>query len=160
MQSRAGRLFRVARLAAALYFSVGSFKNRQQFFVLLQRAAVGVGTAAARVGIVLSIGFFCRRLAVQPPFQPGGQMCPGGHLVPFDQIPGPVGAEHRIRRVFHIRVGVIPRGGDDLVGVMAGVVPGRQHSPAAQPVGVGRDLPRIATRRRHRQTARQPHRAA
>ena len=84
-------------------------------------------------------------------------MCPGGHLVPFDQIPGPVGAEHRIRRVFHIRVGVIPHGGNHLVGVMAGIVPGGQHGPAAQPVGVGRDLPRIAPRRRHRQTARQPH---
>ena len=79
-------VIRPGGLATALDLAIGALKNRQQFLVLLQRAAVGVGTAAARVGIVLSVGFFCRRLAVQPPFQPGGQMCPGRHLVPSRRV--------------------------------------------------------------------------
>ena len=84
----------------------------------------------------------------------------GGYLVPFDEIPGSVCTKYRIRRVFHIGVGVIADGGDDFLAVVADVVPGGQHRPAAEAVGVGRDLPRIAPRRRDGQAAGQPHRVA
>ena len=81
----------------------------------------------------------------------------GRDLVPFHEIPGSVCAEYRVRRVFHIAVGVIACGGEHFLGVVAGVIPGGQHGPAAQTMGVGRNLAGIAAGRSHRQAAGQPH---
>ena len=79
----------------------------------------------------------------------------GGHLVPVYGVPGPVRAKDRVRRVLGVGVGVVAAGGHDGFGVVAGVVPGGQHAPAAQAVGVGGDFARVAARRSHRQAAGQ-----
>ena len=94
VQRRTGGLFGIVNAAAALYLAVGAFKNSQQFLILLQRAAVGRGPAAARVGLVLLLRLPGGGGSTQPPLQPAGNMGAGGDLIPFDKIPGPVGAEH------------------------------------------------------------------
>ena len=131
VQRRPGCLLGVgAVLAPVLDLAVGALKDGQQFLVLLQRAPVGVGPAATGIAVRLVV-----LLRLPGGGQPAGQsavhMGFGGHFIPLDHIPRPVGTEHRIGGVLHIGVGVIPGRRDDLLGVVAGVVPGGQHGPAA-----------------------------
>ena len=79
----------------------------------------------------------------------------GGHLVPAHQIPRAVAAKDRVGRVLHVSVGVVGKIGQHFLGIVAGIVPGGQHGPAAQAVGVGGNFPGIAARGGYRQTAGQ-----
>ena len=151
MQRGTGRLFGVgAVLAPVLDLAVGALKNSQQLLVLLQRVPVGVGPAVPEgtVAVVLGVGLSG---GGQTPGQTAGHMGLGGDFVPLDVVPRPVGAEHRVRRVLHIGVGVVPGGGHHGLGVVADVVPGGQYGPPAQAVGVGGHLPGIAAAGGHRQ---------
>ena len=130
MQRCPGCLFGVGAVFAPVFdLPVGALKDSQQFLVLFQRAAVGVGTAAPRAGVRFFVcGLSCR---CQPTGQPAVHMGFGGNLVPFDHISGSVGTKYRIGGVFQITVGVIRRSGHDFLGVVARFVPGGQYGPAA-----------------------------
>ena len=59
-------------------------------------------------------------------------------------------AKHRVRRVFHIRFGVVTDGGDHGAGIAAGAVPVRREREPALAAGIGGDLARIAADGGHR----------
>ena len=93
----------IAGLTTPLDFAVGALKNGKQLLVLLQRAAVYVGAAAGFGGGGFGVG---RGGCVQPAGKSAVQMGLGGDLVPFDKIPGAVGAKYRVGGVFGVGVGV------------------------------------------------------
>ena len=81
----------------------------------------------------------------------------GRHLIPADEIPRAVAAKDRVGRVLHVGVRVVAKVSQHFVGVVAGIVPGGQHRPAAQAVGVGGNFPGIAPGSGYRQAAGQGH---
>ena len=94
--------------------AVGALKDGQQFLVLFQRAAVGVGPAATGIAVRLVVLLRGCPAGAQAAGQAAVHMGAGGHFVPRDHgIPGPVGTEHRIGGVLHIGVGVIAGRRDD-----------------------------------------------
>ena len=74
----------------------------------------------------------------------GLQVLVGVHLLPGDHHPCAVGAEHRMRRVLLVGLGVVANGGHDLLGIVAGLVAVGDTGHAPQAAGVGYDLPHVA----------------
>jgi len=62
------------------------------------------------------------------------------HLVPVHDIACAVRAEHRIRRVHGVVLGVVADGGNHLVRVVADLVAARRAGQTPTPLGVGGDL--------------------
>ena len=85
----------------------------------------------------------------------GLQMLVGVHLLPGDHHPRAVGAEHRMRRVLGIRLGIVAHRRRHLLGVVAGLVAVGDTGHAPLPAGVGDDLADIAVEGGHRASAHQ-----
>ena len=83
----------------------------------------------------------------------GVQMGVFRHLVPLYHRARPVGAEHRVRRVVHVRLRVIVGGGDDLFGVVAAAVPRQGAGQPSPSPGVGGQLGGVVPHGGHRRAA-------
>ena len=74
----------------------------------------------------------------------------GLHLVPLDDVPGPVVAEHRVGGVFHIPLHVVADLSHDLRLVGTGPVPRRGEGEPPHPPGVGGHLGGVVLEAGHR----------
>ena len=126
-----------------LHRAVGPLEDGLQFLIL--GCGPGVGTDGPPLG-----GRFLR-FRLRPLRAPAAvHLGVLGHLPPRDHHTGPVGAEHGIRRVFHVPLRVVPHGLDDGFRLRAGEIPRRDAGQPPLSTGVDRHLPGVIPEPRHR----------
>ena len=126
-----------------LHRAVGPLENGLQLLVL------GCGPCVGTDGPPLGGRFL--RFRLRPLRAPAAvHLGVLGHLPPRDHHTGPVGAEHGIRRVFHVPFRVVPHGLDDGFRLRAGEIPRRDAGQPPLSTGVDRHLPGIIPKARHR----------
>ena len=126
-----------------LHRAVGPLEDGLQFLIL------GCGPCVGTDGPPLGGRFL--RFRLRPLRAPAAvHLGVLGHLPPRDHHTGPVGAEHGIRRVFHVPFRVVPHGLDDGFRLRAGEIPRRDAGQPPLSTGVDRHLPGVIPKARHR----------
>ena len=77
----------------------------------------------------------------------------GGHLPPEDGVTRPVAAEHGVRRIVQIPLRVVAQSGHNLRLAGTGLIPSGAHRQPPQALGIGRHLPGVVRKARHRSAA-------
>ena len=114
---------------------IGLFKDLQQLSILFQSSTVGGHPAGA--GLHRFLGLCSLAPAAV-------YMHVAAHLLPGHHKSGPVGAEHRIRRVVEVVFRLIARGLDDLCCIVAGTVAVQRQGQVSPAPGVAHHLHGVA----------------
>lgn len=78
-----------------------------------------------------------------------------GNFIPRDRDAAAVVAEDGGRGIIRVALGVVAKGRDDLVLILAGLIPAHGTGELSAAAGVGRDVGEVVAQRTHRRIARE-----
>ena len=132
---------------AALGLAVCALENVLQFLVLGICAACADAASGERRGRFFDGLFTKADAAVAVNMR--------GNFIPRDRDAAAVVAEDGGRGIIRVALGVVAKGRDDLVLILAGLIPAHGAGELSAAAGVGRDVGKVVAQRAHRRIARE-----